>query len=454
MALPGISKEEIALRNLHNASRERLLNAANSPKASQAVKGELRRMAGDSLKNTADDIISELREVEGIREDSLIQEAMDDLYSLRERNKDIAGEWDEALGSANIGREYLNNATNLVDGDIQMVSGIDALTPQAVQLNWASDNVNGTSVPTQTRFHTRYEENPVTGQQDVLPMRDVSSNAPLVTQLGVVGQSVRPQDVDYMDSDEFLGKRIMQLQGIPVEANNVDNKYAVDLIRTDNNAKIDVELLKKEDLARNGTVGFQVYTEMAPASMAGARPRDRNESRAIAGDMRSAIEPMLGQRMSEGKMTLMDAIDSLDREGLLTNSGGYASPLQGKLLKEGGSYVDGLVHPVTTAENAKLNLSTRRGRNDTRKYVMPLEGAKLSDANRAKDLLSDLKGSEGLRQLSLRPMPGNDGATPSVKAYLQVPQNSSMVQPLDEGVVRQLFAEQEKKPSVRRVIRR
>ena len=452
MALPGISKEEIALRNLHNASRERLLNAADSPKASEAVKGELRRMAGDRLKNTADDIIDELREVEGIREDSLIQEAMDDLYSLRERNKDIAGEWDEALGSANIGREYLNNATNLVDGDIQMVSGIDALTPQAVQLNWASDNVNGTAVPTQTRFHTRYEENPVTGQQDVLPMRDVSSNAPLVTQLGVVGQSVRPQDVDFMDSDEFLGKRIMQLQGIPVEANNTVDKYAVDLINPSNREKIDVEVLNRDNLDRFG-VGFQVYTEMAPASMAGARPRDKRESQSIAREMSREIKPMLEQKMSAGGMSLMEAIDSLDREGLLTDASGYESPFGGKLLKERGTYVDKLVGPVVSAEDASLNESTKVGRKDQRKYVMPLEGAKLSDANRAKDLLSDLKGREGLSQLSLRPMPGNGAGTrPSVKAYLQVPQNSSMVQNL-EGAVRQLFAEQKKKPSVRRVSR-
>lgn len=412
------------------------------------------RMAGSELAAIGDALIEEIR---GERDDEIIQNAMDDLYSLREREKEITGEWDEVLEQTGLSREHLASSRNLVDGDIQLIGSIDRRTPEAVELVWSDDTLQdrrgrAVSVPVQTRLHTEYVANPVTGQMDVVPYKSPSTGAPLVTNFGVVGQSLQPHEVEFMDSDEYLGKRALELLGLPVEANNQADRTAVDLVRSDNGQKIDVELLQRENLDRNNTVGFQVYTEMAPSSMAGALPRSRDQSTAIARDMKREIAPMVSQRMSEGRMTLMQAIDSLSREGLLTNSSGESGPFGGKLLKEGGTYVDGLVHPVASKRDAQLNLGTKRGRNDTRKYVMPLEEVKISDATRARELLYDLKGKDALSQLSLRPMPGNNGDRPSVKAYLEVPQNSSFVQ-TPEGPVRQLL-KQQKKPSVKRVVRR
>lgn len=401
------------------------------------------RMAGDALENAADNIIAELR---GERDDSIIQNAMDDLYSLRIRNNEINDEWNQVLESAGLTKDNLQAAPNLVNGDIQLINSINANTPQAVELNWASDTLrdrrgNQVEVPVQTRLHTKYAVNPVTGQYDVVPFKDPNGGAPLVTNYGVVGQSLQPQDVEFMDSDEYLGKRALQLAGLPVVSNNQDVRTAVDLINKANNAKIDVEMLKQENLNKGDGIGFQVYTEMSPGSMAGQRPKTRDESLAIAQRMKREIQPMLDDRMSQGKMTLMQAIESLEREGLLTNSSGDRGPFGGKLLKDNGTYVDGLVQPVVRSKDAALNLTTKRGRDDTRKYVMPVESVKVSDVTRARDLLYGLKGQEALDSLSLRPMPGNNGDRPSVKAYLQVPENSSLVTTLD-GAVRQLYRKQ------------
>ena len=429
---------------------DRLVRLLKQQDAYRSKEGLKPRMAGQALDNAdpalesaASKIIADLR---GERDDEVIQNAMDDLYSLRIRDKELAGQWDQVLEGSGLTRENLKAAPNLVDGDVQLVSSINERTPQAVELNWSNDTLrdrrgNQVSVPVQTRLHTQYEVNPVTGQYDVVPFKDPNGGAPLVTNYGVVGQSLQPHDVEFMDSDEYLGKRALQLAGLPVVANNQDVRTAVDLVNTGNNAKIDVEMLKQENLNRGDGVGFQVYTEMAPARMAGQRPRSRDESQAIARDMKREIEPMLRDRMSKGKMTLMQAIESLEREGALTNSSGERGPYGGKLLKDNGTYVDGLVHPVVRAKDADLNLGTKQGRNGQRRYVMPLESVKISDASRARDLLYGLKGKEALDSVSLRPMPGNKGDRPSVKAYLQVPQNSSLVSTLGDAV-RQLYREQ------------
>jgi hypothetical protein len=76
---------------------------------------------------------------------------------------------------------------------------------------------------------------------------------------------------------------------------------------------------------------------------------------------------------------------------------------------------------------------------------MPLEGALLSDANAAKQRLTEVRGEEALSQLSLRPMPGNGGSRPSGKLYLEVPANDrNFVTDLGAlaPAVRQLFGKQ------------
>lgn len=419
---------------------------ADIRKSKQAKKSP--RMSGDQLRLSAEDIIAELREeAAGERMDSLVQQAVDDLPQLYEINRNIDQQFEAAANAAGLSIDDLRKANNIVGGDFQLVGDINANTPEALVVKYgntrakASKRRGDTStvpVVNEARIHTQKVLNPVTGQFDVVPFVAAGESTPLVTHFGMVGKDIDRSAVEYMDSDEFLGKRILQLTGRSPVQNNDANKYAVDLLDEQSGQKVDVEMLKSGDLNRFGKVGFQVYTEMSPESMAGARPRNYNESLEIAREMAEELRPMVKQKLDQG-MGLQKAIESLEKEGLITNSDGRYGPTKGKLLKEGGKYVDQLVNPVVSNRDAAANLANNRD------LVMPLEGALLSDANAAKEYLEDVSGREAVRAMNLRPMPGNKGDRPSAKLYLNVPKDDKrFVTDLGElaPMVRQLFRTQ------------
>lgn len=406
------------------------------------------RMAGDKLENAADDIIAELR---GERDDGIIQNAMDDLFSLREINKDIDSQFVSAANAAGLGIQDLQKATNILNGDFQTVGNISEKTPEALVIKYPSTKVyrdnydrRGTPVVNETRIHTKSVINPVTGQRDVVPFVAQGEEQPLVTHFGLVGKDIDPRAVEGMDSDEFLGKRILQLAGMQPVRNNDANVYAVDLLDQKSGNKVDVEMVKKEDLRDRGTVGFQVYTEASPASLAGSYPRDLENSRQVARQMAEDLKPLIDEKLRQG-LTLKEAMQDLTAEGKITNSDGRFGPNEGKLLKEEGTYVDQLVHPVVKRADASANLRTKKSKQDKRKLVMPLEGALLSDANAGKAYLKEVRGLQAKKKLSLRPMPGNNNDRPSAKVYLDVPvDDRQFVADLAQltPAVRQLFGKQ------------
>ena len=417
----------------------------------QVVRKGKQRMSGDNLESYANDIIGELRDEAAYEE---IVGLKDMVHSLRQRDADVSARWDSALSEAGLSRENLNAATNIENNDIQLVGNISPRTPQAIEFNWAKDTVTSTGrdrrtrtspVTTQSRLHSQFEVNPLTGQVDVVPFMDSETSKPLVTQFGRVGQSVNPSDVEYMDTDEFLGKRIMQLTGQPVVRNNDADKYAVDLINEGNGKKVDVELAKTEDLQRNPNIGFQVYTEMAPQSIAGTRPLrgTPRQSAEIADDMSEELRVLLRGKMEQGA-SLNQAVAELERERMISNSDGRDLPYWGKLLKDGGTYVDDIVYPVVSRRNAGLNKATE-SQDGQRTLVMPLDGAYLGDANAARAALNS-SGPELVDNVSVHPMTGNRGRfRPSGKVYLDVPLTDSAVQDLSkQDLVRQLFKQQKR----------
>lgn len=413
------------------------------------------RMAGNALESAADDIIGQLRDEASYEKSSNELEALQELVlNLKGRDSEVAARWDAALSQAGLDRSHLNNAVNINENDIQLIANINSRTPQAVQFNWADDTVSQpargkypastNAVPVQTRLHSQFEVNPLTGQLDVVPVLDKASGTPLVTQFGRVGQSVSASDVEGMDSDEFLGKRIMQLAGAPVVRNNDSTVTAVDLVNSQSGEKVDVEMAKTRDLNSKGSLGFQVYTEMAPRSISGTRPMrgSQEQSRAIASEMARELRPMIAEKM-RGGLSLSEALSSLERERKISNSDGSQAPYAGKLLKEEGNYVDKIVTPVVTPKDAALNLATER-QDGQRGLVMPLEGALLSDVRAVQEKLRT-SGPELLRNVELRPMPGNRGQfRPSAKLYVNEPLSSPAVQDLSKttALVRQLFRKQ------------
>lgn len=402
------------------------------------------RMAGDALEITAHDIISELR---GELDDSIIQNAMDDLYSLREINKDIDSRWGAAASQAGLSREEMLNASNIVDNDIQLVGNISSKVPEALSVLYNNGSYGGNRVRNETRLHTKFEPNPVTGQMDVVPFVAKGETAPLITEFGLVGDGLGQEATEGMDSDEFLGKRILQLMGMEPQRNNSDKKTAVDLVDA-GGKKVDVEILKTGDLKQGRGVGMQVYTQVSPQHMTDGNPSTKAESLRMAVAQVNDMEPIIKQKMIDDDLSLVDAVNALTDEGYLSNAYGNDAPYEGKLFKEGGKYADNIVYPVMTNENAFNNLRSSNFYQNPRGLVQPLEGAYYGDVRAAADLLKSLSGKQAADNMSVRPLAGNDNRTPSGKLYLQVPTSKrDVVRRAEElnPAVQQLFRNQQKK---------
>ena len=393
-----------------------------------------------ALESTADSIIADLRG-EGADERAFEMEP-DQLIGLvqglKARDADVASRWDEARKLANITPEQT--------GDVQLVGNISSRVPEAVVVKYSDGSYGGNRVRNETRLHTKFEPNPLTGQMDVVPFVAKGESQPLITEFGLVGDGLSPNATERMDSDEFLGKRILQLMGMKPQRNNAAQRTAVDLVDA-GGKKVDVEILKTGELRRDG-VGMQVYTQVNPASAAGASPRTKDESRRMASQMVREMEPVLKDKMVRENLSLVEAVDALTAEGYLSNAYGDAAPYVGKLFKQGGRYADSIVYPVMTNDEAFNNLRSSNSYRNPRGLVQPLSGAYYGDVRAAADLLESQTGRTAANSVSVRPLPGNDGRTPSGKLYLQVPTSErNVVRRVEElnPAVQQLFREQRKK---------
>ena len=145
---------------------------------------------------------------------------------------------------------------------------------------------------------------------------------------------------------------------------------------------------------------------------------------------------------------MVEAVDQLTEEGYLSNAYGDVAPYDVKLFKEGGKYADNIVFPVMTNDDAFNNMRSSNFYQNPRGLVQPLAGAYYADVPAAAKHLQQLTGKEAVRQMSVRPLAGNDNRTPSGKVYLQVPTSqSNVVLPAEKlnAAVQQLFRNQQKK---------
>lgn len=376
------------------------------------------RMAGDN------DILKQIDQVlEVIKEDDIMEERA--FYNKIKARED---EIESAFVSAGLTPEQAKAVQ--IDTD-----SITDAVPAAYAVRYQDGVRNdGGALLNEDRYHTRYEYNPLTEQTDIVPFLEPGTNKPMVTRFGQVGQGLNRSDVDYMPSNEFLAKRVLQLIGVPTEANNARgrSKYNVDLI-SDKGTKIDAEVIQERYLPEGA--GFQVYTETATPSTVGKR------GRTIA----QAVGPLVRGQMKQQQMGLEEAVNRLADRGQLTNASGDARPYGGKLLKEDGKYADKLLFTVMKDEDGRNNIQPDES---GRKYntVTPLIGAFGGDVQKAIDRLNSMAPTRAANSLSFRPMPGNNGNRPSAKIYMQVPLNARGVvtdlSQLPEPYVRQLFYEQ------------
>jgi hypothetical protein len=416
--------------------RPKFVQKETLPAYLQKAQAEEQRYAGDALEQMADDIIGELRDEAAYEE---LDGIKDMVGALNERDSRVNAQWDQARELAGV--------TSDQTGDVQLVGNISNTVPEAVSVQYGSGSYGGKEVKNETRLHTKFEKNPLTGQMDVVPFVAKGESQPLITEFGLVGDGLNQSATEGMDSDEFLGKRLLQLMGMEPQRNNSSTKTAVDLVDK-GGKKVDVEILKTGELAKGNGVGMQVYTQINPASGANASPRTKAESVDMARGMVNEMRPVLEKRMIDKNLSMTEAVDELTREGYLSNAYGNDAPYTGKLFKDGGKYADNIVYPVMTNDEAFNNLRSSNYYQNPRGLVQPLSGAYYGDVQAAAQHLEGLSGKEAVRQMSVRPLPGNDNRTPSGKVYLQVPTSqSNVVLPAEKlnAAVQQLFRNQQKK---------
>ncbi len=410
--LRRIDKSEIAAE----AARLKTNNLTEGFNYDVWDKAKSRRMAGDS--QVLNDIDTMLRLIKEDEVGDLIQKNNADIQmykQLKSRDDRIEGSFVKAGLTPEQAKRVQYDTDAIVQGEVPA-----AYVPnEGAKSGGRVGNVIYPLVNGETRYHTEYELNPLTGQQDIIPF--ISEGVPLVTQLGVTGK------VDGVNTDEFLAQRIRQLTRQDIENNNLGDNYAdVDFIDKATGRKVDAELTTTDKINNEGgRIGVQAYTSIATPDT--VRTRGSQIARAVKQEVLDELDAYGGN--------LEDAVDSLGRKGVLVNGTGQNVPRKGKVFN-----YDEVVYPVTTTRIAKANLKNHD-------ITFPLEGAYEVDVSKAMDLVDGLSGLELEESLSFPNYPGFGGPTgyPVAKAYVQVPVgNKQVVRNLAETnpVVRQLFSKQ------------
>lgn len=380
------------------------------------------RMAGDSINEQLSE--GEIKGLDSllnsIKEDEvgdLIQANNSDVQmyrQLKSRDDRIEGSFVKAGLTPEQAKRVQYDTDTIVQGEVPA-----AYVPNEGARSGSIFKANGQVLNAETRYHTEYELNPLTGQQDIVPF--ISEGVPLVTQFGKTGL------VDGVNTDEFLVQRLRQLMRKDVENNNLGSNFAkVDFIDKATGRKVDAELTTTEKIKQNNDrIGVQAYTSLATPDTVRTSPRD-------IGD---AVSNEILNEVSAYDVTLEEAVDDLYNAGRLVNGPGTNRPRKGKAF-----IYDEVVYPVTTSAIAKANLKNHD-------ITFPLEGAYQVDMSGTKGVLDGLTGSELRDSLTFPTFHGHKAAAdpyPVAKAYVQVPTNHQSVRNLAETnpIVRQLFSKQ------------
>jgi hypothetical protein len=380
------------------------------------------RMAGDTINEQLSE--GEIRGLDsllnGIKEDEvgdLIQANNSDVQmyrQLKSRDDGIEKSFVKAGLTPEQAKRVQYDTDAIVKGEVPA-----AYVPnEGAKSGGRVGNVIQPTLNAETRYHTEYELNPLTGQQDIVPF--ISEGVPLVTQFGRTGL------VDGVNTDEFLAQRLRQLVRQDVKNNNLGDNYAdVDFIDKATGRKVDAELTTTDKI-KDGRIGVQAYTSIATPSTVRTSPKE----------IGAAVKKEVLNELSSYDVNLETAIDELAESGRLVNGTGQNVPRPGKVFN-----YDEVVYPVTTSRMAQAN-------NNRHDITFPLEGAYQVDVQGAKDMVQGLSGKELEKSLTFPTYSGHRDDPkryPVAKVYVQVPtSNKQVVRNLAETnpIVRQLFSKQ------------
>ena len=355
-------REQAVIDRLHNVDLSRY-----------APKPKPERKAGEKIPKGLDALIDEIRE-----------EAAEERLEL-------------ALQSA---RVYLNRQYGIEDQF--MAAG---LSPTQARMVQALEELEGRGVPSaaiapiqgggELRVHTKYGTNPLTGQQEILPFE--VNGAPLVTHLG---RNV-PMN-GHEKATEYIQEQAMLLAGLPVTRGNVTDKYAADF-RVGNQV-VDGEI-RFDTEGQN--IPIQLYTDVAPSDSRGMSQYQ----------VRDTVKKLIDKEMKKGK-DVIDAVEDLSRQRVLSNHRGNRPPTQGQVLYGGDKRIDQLIMPTLTKAEAEANKRAR----DT--IAIAPQEIRMVNLDAVNDAISEMDAAQIQQNMQVRANMGNnlDGARGRV--YVRVNQNA------------------------------
>jgi hypothetical protein len=249
-----------------------------------------RRMAGEAIPEGLEPLLEEIRR-EGLEaEDS----AMADAVEYMTRRNAIDAEY----GLAGLSKQQARSTSDL--GSL-----LGGKVPAAY--------IDNPSQGVERRVHTRYEVNPVTGEQDVVAYLDPGTGNPLTTNYG----DSRFADIDlggYHKASEYVQDRAMRLMGLNPQRNNSANVTDVDFMVK--GMGVDGEI--REDFeTKNRNLPVQVYTKTTTPATKG-------------GDKREVAQAVRREIVNELRSRGGNVMEAVERAG---NSGKITDIYEGKALK-------------------------------------------------------------------------------------------------------------------------
>lgn len=316
-----------------------------------------------------------------------IDKLIAEMKELSQQEQRLDGLEDEA-------RIYLNRQYGIED---QFISA--GLTPSEARMVEALEELKGLGVPEamrirtpqgETRVHTRYGTNPLTGQQEIVPFN--VNGQPLVTHLG---RNV-PMN-GHKKATEYIQEQAMLLAGLPVQKNNTIDEYAPDF--RIGNQTVDGEI---RTVSEGQNLPIQLYTKIVPK---GVRGVDEHTVKQI---VREAIEDRAPQYED-----VPSAVKSLRKDG------SFRTVYDGKLLtKRPGKVVNNLIMPTLTNAEARANKQYDN-------LAIAPQSIRMVNMDAVKDVLNNMPVQEQLKRLQSRGNTGDGGGDePRARLYIRVNQNA------------------------------
>ena len=368
------------------------------------------RMAGeavtdeDVIRAMGENVLSELRGE--VREDTLVQEAMDYLPQRRAELSAMAAPYQVDFINKNLKNEEDLVRMAKIDTYLSDLGRMQGDVPMPID---RKTDANDRNSDRRTRVHVEYDINPITGQEQVVPIADPrNTKQALKTEYGTFARGQVPDGFD--EAIEHVGNNALMLMSRNPSGPNAIGDYGRADLRIDDGSdygrRIDVEATENERFP--DVIPMQAYTSLdfAPHIMGDMQRGGKNrwggtrDEQMFKQDMKNAI---LNKARNEN-ISGIEAVERLVSEGVLRDRRGPTNhPIRfGKVLKgelESPSNNIGVERPEHIYEGVIVpgfdsQERYRHGDVNRKTLVQPPDTLHMLDINKAKELLMSQKGDQ------------------------------------------------------------